>query len=110
LGFDKPSLSGPSPCGRLASPERFGHSGFTGTFFWVDPKYGLVYVFLSNRVCPDASNTKLSSMNIRTDIQDYVCQVIGKAMEKDSTEAGKDNEKSATFAAPNRSRHSRRTH
>ena len=110
LGFDKPSLSGPSPCGRLASPESFGHSGFTGTFFWVDPKYGLVYVFLSNRVCPDASNTKLSSMNIRTDIQDYVCQVIGKAMEKDSAEAGKDNEKSATFAAPNRSRHSRRTH
>ncbi|WP_233219035.1 beta-lactamase family protein [Adhaeribacter arboris] len=29
------------------SPESFGHSGFTGTFTWMDPKYDLVYVFLS---------------------------------------------------------------
>ena len=110
LGFDKPSLSGPSPCGRLASPESFGHSGFTGTFFWVDPKYDLLYVFLSNRVCPDADNTKLSSMNIRTDIQDYIYQVIKESKEKDSEEVGNDNEKSATFAPRSGRRHTHRTH
>ncbi len=47
-------------------------------------------------------------MDIRTDIQDYVCQVIGKSIEKDSQEVGKDNEKSATFAVPDKSRQSRR--
>ena len=98
LGFDKPSLGGPSPCGRLASPESFGHSGFTGTFFWVDPKYDLIYIFLSNRVCPDAGNGKLSGMNIRTDIQDYVYKVLTTAGEKDSQHLHKDNEKNATFA------------
>ena len=110
LGFDKPSLSGPSPCGRLASPESFGHSGFTGTFFWVDPKYDLLYVFLSNRVCPDADNTKLSAMNIRTDIQDYIYQVIKESKEKDSEEVGNDNEKSATFAPRSGKRHTHRRH
>lgn len=76
LGFDKPSRSGPSPCGSLPSPQSYGHSGFTGTFFWVDPAHELGYIFLSNRVSPDASNTKLSSMNIRTDIQDYLYQQL----------------------------------
>ena len=100
LGFDKPSLSGPTPCGRLASADSYGHSGFTGTFFWVDPQNQTLYIFLSNRVCPDAENNRLSAMNIRTDIQDYVYQSLNAGGKKDLDKLPEDNEKSATFARP----------
>ena len=73
LGFDKPLLDendgteNDYPCPG-ASPSSFGHSGFTGTFVWVDPEYELSYVFLSNRVYPTRDNNKLYDMNIRTEI------------------------------------------
>ena len=70
LGFDKPFMDfepdGPN-CAS-ASTESFGHSGFTGTYAWADPKNGLIYVFLSNRVHPDASNSTVYRLNIRTNI------------------------------------------
>ena len=28
-----------------ASPLSYGHSGFTGTYVWVDPAYDLIYIF-----------------------------------------------------------------
>ncbi len=70
LGFDKPLLryiDHKSNC-KSASPESFGHSGFTGTYAWADPENVLVYVFLSNRVFPDMLNTKLADEDIRTNI------------------------------------------
>ena len=77
LGFDKPATGGKaSPCGTLAPPSVYGHTGFTGTCFWVDPDHQLIYVFLSNRVYPDRSNNKLSSLNIRTRIQDTIYKAI----------------------------------
>ncbi|HOW21857.1 MAG TPA: serine hydrolase, partial [Tenuifilaceae bacterium] len=79
LGFDKPASEGPSPAGSLASSQSFGHTGFTGTTVWADPENGLVYIFLSNRVYPDASNTKLAEMNIRTRIHDVFYRAIGVA-------------------------------
>jgi len=77
-GFDKPPLDPheSSPTSASASPESYGHSGFTGTYFWVDPAENLVYVFLSNRVYPDAENTKLAKMNIRTNIQELIYKAI----------------------------------
>ncbi len=78
LGFDKPSPQGqPSPAGNLASPRSFGHTGFTGTVVWADPDNGLIYIFLSNRVYPDANNNKLATMNIRTKIHDILYKAIG---------------------------------
>lgn len=73
-GFDKPESdrSKPSPACREASSRSFGHSGFTGTMVWADPAYDLVFVFLSNRVYPDASNNKLVEMNVRTNVQQVV--------------------------------------
>lgn len=69
-GFDKPVLgSGGGTCDETSSQESYGHSGFTGTVAWVDPKNKLNYVFLSNRVYPDAENKKLISMGTRTQIQ-----------------------------------------
>lgn len=78
LGFDKPMLvykDHLSNC-RDASELSFGHSGFTGTYAWADPDNGLVYVFLSNRVCPDASNTKLMDLDIRTEIHQLFYEAI----------------------------------
>lgn len=76
-GFDKPSPKGqPSPASDHASPTSFGHTGFTGTVVWADPQNGLVYVFLSNRVYPDANNTKLANMNVRTQIHDIFYKAI----------------------------------
>lgn len=72
-GFDKPvrSLDGGPTCNKV-SLSSFGHSGFTGTITWADPEKGIVYVFLSNRVYPDAMNWKIVKENIRTDIQDAI--------------------------------------
>lgn len=80
LGFDKPvrekNQNGPT-CDE-ASEESYGHSGFTGTFVWVDPKYDLVYVFLSNRTYPYSSNNKLLASGIRTIIQKIIYQSLEK--------------------------------
>jgi CubicO group peptidase (beta-lactamase class C family) len=51
-------------------------TGFTGTMVWVDPEYDLVYVFLSNRVCPDANNNRLVEMNVRTQVQQVIYNAI----------------------------------
>ncbi len=74
LLFDKPETdtAKQSPCTKAASPLTFGHQGFTGTCAWADPEYGLIYIFLSNRVYPTASNEKLSKMNVRTVIQEII--------------------------------------
>ncbi|SDM81613.1 CubicO group peptidase, beta-lactamase class C family [Daejeonella rubra] len=77
LGFDRwdPESTKGYPS-RLASPQTFGHTGYTGTCVWVDPKYNLVYIFLSNRVNPGVS-TKLIELNIRGRIQDVIYEAIG---------------------------------
>lgn len=77
LGWDKPVVAEwNSPTSTYASPKSFGHTGFTGTAVWVDPEFDLIYVFLSNRIYPDANNTKLIKSNIRTRIQDIIYQSI----------------------------------
>jgi CubicO group peptidase (beta-lactamase class C family) len=76
-GFDKPAFHGePGPTCDCISFASYGHSGFTGTYVWVDPDEDLVYIFLSNRVYPDAANKKLVSMNIRTKVQEKIYEAI----------------------------------
>ena len=70
-GFDKPVLKnqeGGSTCKDCVSLESFGHSGFTGTLAWADPKKQIIYVFLSNRTYPYSDNKKLLDLNVRTEI------------------------------------------
>ena len=78
LGFDKPEPDNPSlsPCGQLAPPSVYGHTGYTGTCFWVDPDNHLFFIFLSNRTLPSRANTKLFTLNIRTRIQDTIYQAL----------------------------------
>lgn len=76
LGFDRwdPVASKHYPS-QLASPQTFGHTGYTGTCVWVDPSRGLVYVFLSNRVNPTVSD-QLSKLLIRGRIEDVINRAI----------------------------------
>ena len=82
FGFDKPekdneTIKEPYPA-KLVSPLTFGHTGYTGTCVWADPKYNIVYVFLSTRVNPDGGdNLKLSKMNVRGKIQDQIYHAMG---------------------------------
>lgn len=78
LGFDKPSLMY-VPNGNAAkdaSNESFGHTGYTGTRVWADPKHQLVYIFLANRVHPSRTNNKLYKLNTRTDIEQVIYDAI----------------------------------
>lgn len=82
LGFDKPNLeySGENNnTAKDASPGSFGHTGFTGTFTWMDPQTGLLYIFLSNRVNPTRDNTRLYRLNTRTRIQQVMYDALIKA-------------------------------
>jgi beta-N-acetylhexosaminidase len=77
-GFDKPemNLTKTGPTCQCVSYLSFGHTGFTGTIAWADPETEIVYIFLSNRVYPDAENKKLVSMGIRTQIQQVIYDAI----------------------------------
>jgi len=80
LGFDRwdPIAINKYPS-QLASPQTYGHTGYTGTCVWVDPQYGLVYIFLSNRVNPKVTG-KLSTLNTRPRIQDVIVEAIQKGL------------------------------
>ena len=81
LGFDKPDKLNPSkgPCAEEAPAEVVGHTGFTGTCAWADPKNQLVFVFLSNRIYPRPFDHKaLMNLNIRPRIQQVIYQALNK--------------------------------
>lgn len=78
IGFDKPEMTAgkESPVCLEVSPESFGHTGFTGTIAWADPVHGIVYIFLSNRVYPDADENKLAKSGIRGKIHELIYQAL----------------------------------
>ena len=80
-GFDKPEPdpNKTNPCSDEAPLSTYGHTGFTGTCIWVDPDNQLIYVFLSNRVNPNAENWKLVSMGVRTEIQSTIYKALKNA-------------------------------
>jgi CubicO group peptidase (beta-lactamase class C family) len=62
----------------VVSMTSFGHTGYTGTMAWADAEKQIVYVFLSNRTFPVATENKLSKENIREDIQKFMKQLWTK--------------------------------
>lgn len=81
VGFDKPDRKRAGiSAAASASATSFGHSGFTGTYTWVDPEHQLVYVFLCNRVYPTRNNSKLSDLNVRTNINEVIYQAIKRGL------------------------------
>jgi len=79
LGFDRfePASKTGYPS-KLANESVYGHTGYTGTCIWIDPRNQLIYIFLSNRVHPQVS-TKLLDLNIRSRIQDAIYETINEA-------------------------------
>jgi beta-glucosidase-like glycosyl hydrolase/CubicO group peptidase (beta-lactamase class C family) len=77
LGFDKPDMKNPGKIASLsASAATYGHTGYTGTCFWVDPNKNLIYIFLSNRVYPNRKHQQLIQLNIRERIQDVIYEAV----------------------------------
>ena len=82
LGFDKPRLYNAEikpeniyPT-KGASPQSFGHSGYTGTFVWIDPVSEISYIFFCNRVYPTRNNNLISDLNLRTKILQVIYDSI----------------------------------
>jgi len=76
LAFDKPQLDDSmATCGCI-SFKSFGHSGYTGTYTFVDPETEILYVFMSNRVYPTRENRKLFEQDIRTKVQGLIQEAI----------------------------------
>ena len=74
LGFDKPYSNneyGEYPNKNL-SKTSFGHTGFTGTMFWVDPEKKLTIVFLTNRVYPNRKNESFYTNDVRSKLIDLL--------------------------------------
>lgn len=78
LGFDRQTAKGDKNPNMApeCSPRTWGHTGFTGTCFWVDPKYDLIYIFLSNRICPTREGNLLAKEGYRTRIHSLIYQAL----------------------------------
>ena len=74
IGFDKLPLDkkGSFTASKQGSLKGYGHTGFTGTFFWVEPENKTALIFLSNRVYPNTDPNKLAKLGIRTALHDIL--------------------------------------
>ena len=78
LAFDRPAANPTVNSAASASPLSYGHTGFTGTYFWVEPKQELVVVLLTNRVHPSRKNNKLSDLSVRSSLLQLAIEAVRK--------------------------------
>ncbi|MBF9239711.1 serine hydrolase [Hymenobacter sp. BT683] len=78
LAFDRPAADPGQNSAPGASQSSFGHTGFTGTYFWVDPKEELVVVLLTNRVHPSRTNNKLTELSVRSSLLQLAIEAVRK--------------------------------
>ena len=77
LGFDMWDINnGKTRYGAPAST--FGHTGFTGTAFWVDPENDIIFIYLSNRVNPSRDNKAFSTLSPRNEVYRALYNVVNK--------------------------------
>lgn len=78
LGFDKPEGDPKkgNPTADIVPTAAFGHSGFTGAITWADPVHDIVYVFLSNRVHPNAANNLITKTSVRSNLHEEIYKII----------------------------------
>ena len=72
LGWD--TMLPTSSCGTRMSPEAVGHTGFTGTSLWLDPRAGAYVALLTNRVHPTRANDAI--LAVRPAFHDAVMLAI----------------------------------
>lgn len=74
LGWDKKSPFS-APKGRLFSDASFGHSGYSGSSIWIDPKQDLFVILLTNRL----NYRDIRTLNqLRSDISTLAAAEFGK--------------------------------
>lgn len=73
LGFMMPT-QGKASCGQYFDLGSVGHTGFTGTSFWMDIKTDLIVVLLSNRIHPTRKNELFRK--VRPLIHDMVVETL----------------------------------
>lgn len=74
LGFDKVRIVSENkvyPNEKLSN-KSFGHTGFTGTLFWVDPEKDLILVFLTNRVYPNRDEGSFYKVDVRNKLFELI--------------------------------------
>ncbi len=76
LAFDKRTKSNRSVLSRKISKSSYGHTGFTGTIFWVEPKHDLVFIFNTNRIHPKVNNHQLNKGKYRRKMHDAIYRSI----------------------------------
>ena len=80
LGFDKPEKDNATRREAYpalsASPETFGHTGFTGTCIWMDPTKHLTFIMLSNRVHNNGDANRFLRMNVRGKIFETIYKAL----------------------------------
>ena len=86
LGWDTPSPN--CSAGSRLSPQSYGHTGFTGTSLWIDPRRRLFIVFLTNRVHPSRDNSTIQPA--RREVADTVAEAVDPWEIMDSDIAGSD--------------------
>ena len=79
LGFDRPSAENRFKRVRKAGPRTFGHTGFTGGCAWLDPDRDLLFIFLSNRIFPNAREQRGL---LREHIRERLLEATYEALEK----------------------------
>ena len=74
LGFDKVRIVSENKVypNKKLSNKSFGHTGFTGTMFWVDPENDLIIVFLTNRVYPNRDKGSFYKVDIRNKLFEII--------------------------------------
>ncbi len=72
LGWD--TMLPTSSCGTKMSAAAFGHTGFTGTSLWIDPRADVYVVFLTNRVHPTRENVAIQ--RIRPALHDAIMDAL----------------------------------
>lgn len=76
LGFMLPT-PGKSSCGGYFSLNSIGHTGFTGTSIWYDPKADLAVSILSNRLVYGRDNK--SFLELRPQIHNWIVEGLRKS-------------------------------
>ena len=74
LGFDKVRIVSDNkvyPNEKLSN-KSFGHTGFTGTMFWLDPENDLILVFLTNRVYPNRDEGSFYEVDVRNKLFEII--------------------------------------
>lgn len=86
LGWERPDPANrdDSAYGHLLSEAAYGHTGWTGTLLWIDPKQDLFLVLLTNRSFdPRVGRSIRALRGVRNDLADQVVRTVARTAKTD---------------------------